>query len=132
MLEILLMSSFMVIVNHIVLPTLAMPDVHTVKKRLLKAMQDYQKNIVSGNVNGVSRSDIENQSPSNIRKRTKNEDSIKNNHNFHDSDGDADGQSIIKSEFNASEYFYLSFKIAQHYESSLRAAKIILRYSTPW
>jgi len=107
----------------------------------LKAMNDYQKNLAAGKNVGVSKPDVENQSPSKQRMYNNNinyQENISANSNDNtntkaDNDNDDVAEKdIILSEFNAAEYLYISFQIAHHYKSSLRAAKVILRYSTPW
>jgi hypothetical protein len=111
--EIVVVSSLVVLFMHVLVPSVVMRDVSKIKKRLLHSLQQYHQKMQSGDLK------------SDVAKRTGDDGD-------EDSDESADEESIKKPEdFNAASYLFVSYKMATRF-SDLKVAKVIREFHTAW
>jgi len=103
--EILIVSSFLVLVQHIVIPSLVMEDVRKVKKRVVN-------DIISFKSNAKNRA-------YSVLPRRRNTASTRRE----------SATSVQK--LNAAKYLYVSWRIAKFYPN-LPQSSMVTRFSTPW
>lgn len=100
--EVLLISTVMALVTHVVIPSVIMKDVTMIKKKLLENFRDYYQRSRDG-------------SSSRAEERTEG----------------AEEQKDKQSTFNAARYLFVSSRLAMAHPE-LREAKVIAHFSTPW
>lgn len=116
LMEVFVISTLMVYVNHFLMPSLAMRDVQKVKQKLRKTILDFRTSIKrNGTIKHVSESETE---------------------IYNDKRVDASPFTLASSKndcdvFNVADYFFVSNRVAKKYPSLL-ASKIILQFTSPW
>jgi hypothetical protein len=147
--EVLLVSSSMVFITHVLIPSFAMSDVSKIKKRLLTSLQDYHKKMALrererertgmdlSSTSDVHEEKVDSSSDSDFEEdldavkdkgkmeKTKQKRSKKN---FNEADPERIKET---TKFNAAKYLFLSYKMAHAYPE-LKIAQIISEFSTPW
>ena len=114
--EIVIVSSLVVLLMNVLVPSVIMRDVGKIKKRLLASLQQYHEKMQSQEnktalVSVLARS---------------------GGHSDGESEISGDEESIKRAEdFNASRFLFVSFKMAKRFPE-LKVAKIIREFSTPW
>jgi hypothetical protein len=107
MLDIVIVSSFTVLITHMVIPAITMRDVRKIRGKLVESFAAYQQKIVEdrqlGHI-GDSGSKLNSSSINHIN----------------------DNKS-----FNAANILFLSHRVANEF-ASLRVAQIIVQFKTPW
>ncbi len=116
--EVILVSSAMVFVTHVLIPSFVMSDVSKIKQRLLTSLQDYHKKMAKKERDGQL-------SLTNRKGQRDRNDSMAD-----ESESDQD-QEVDPTDFNAAKFLFLSYKMARRYPE-LKIAQIISEYSTPW
>lgn len=106
--EVIVISTAMVLLMHIMLPAMLMKDVQCVREKLTQSIEQYhEKLVVQQSPNAASNDSNSKQKKS--KKPKANE--------FY--------------EFNAAKYLFVSYRLAQEFPS-LTIAKVILQYSSSW
>ena len=111
--EIIVVSSLIVMLMNVLVPSVIMRDVHKIKKRLLASLEQYHAKMKSN--------------------PELHQEEIQPIVNREDSDNNEDEESIKHNPntFNASQYLFVSVKLAKRYPD-LKVAKIIREYYTSW
>jgi hypothetical protein len=134
LLDIVLISTVMVIFMHVLLPSLIMRDVGKIKKKMIESIEQFYETLGKNNneTNGkTERKSTEDDDEENNdekeqlhRKKQKKlldkKTAIKPRQEDH-----------MKTTFNAAKYLFLSYRLASIYPD-LKASQIILSYSSPW
>jgi hypothetical protein len=110
--EIVFVSSFMVIVSHIVMPFCIMGDLHKIKHKLLQNINAYRISLRRNEGGSTSSAYAVTTSTTAHGSRRK-------------------GATSVPVVFNAAKYLFLSIRVAEKYQD-LKVAKIITNFSTPW
>jgi low affinity Fe/Cu permease len=139
LLDIVLISTVMVIFMHVLLPSLIMRDVGKIKKKMIESIEQFyetlEKNKIALNGKPERKSteddetEVSHEKDQLHRKKEKKLDIT-------------DKKKIIKSRqedqkmtalpaFNAAKYLFLSYRMASIYPD-LKTSQIILSYSSPW
>jgi sugar lactone lactonase YvrE len=159
-LDIVLISTLMVIFMHVLLPSLIMRDVGKIKKKVTESIHEFYEKMdqekekkekekekqVREQKKGDSDSE-ENDSfdgkedhyddsdydPLHLtkRKRNRNNRSPKNENKKQEPDETKNNKKKDNAFFNAAKYLFLSYRMAEQYPA-LKASQIILQYSSPW
>ncbi|RYH16321.1 hypothetical protein EON65_30275 [archaeon] len=102
--EILLVSTCMVLIMHVLVPSMIMKDVQAIKVKLMDSLVQYHRQ-------------------------------LQNEHEAHQTEAGSNlskqKQELTSSVFNAAEYLFVSYRLAQAFPH-LRTAKIIAHYQTVW
>jgi hypothetical protein len=145
--EVLLVSSAMVLITHVLIPSFAMSDVSKIKKRLLTSLQDYHKKMMlrererertAMGLSSISDVHEEQEDSSNDDSDLEEDlDGVKGEGRIEKTkrkrfNNEADSERIKDAtKFNAAKYLFLSYKMAHAYPE-LKIAQIITEFSTPW
>jgi hypothetical protein len=118
LLDILLISTLMVIFMHVLLPAFIMRDVGKIQKKVTESIHQFYENLEKKkegkNKQDEKESELHKMKPKKgITEKEKQE------------------KARISSPFNAVKYLFLSYRLASLYPD-LKAAQIILSYSSPW
>jgi sugar lactone lactonase YvrE len=136
-LDIVLISTLMVIFMHVLLPSLIMRDVGKIKKKMIESIErfyekmdnngkekekneEYQKDGRGQDEEDKEEEQDEHEQPLHLKKKKKKNSS----------------HQLVKDEkkttvFNAAKYLFLSYHMAELYPD-LSASQLILQYSSPW
>ncbi len=101
--EIMVISTAMVILMHILLPAMLMKDVQSVREKLTQSLEQYHHKLFE------QRNDSPDTKDKKKKKKTKN----------------------AFEEFNAAKYLFVSYRLANEFPK-LTISKVILQYSSPW
>jgi hypothetical protein len=122
LIEIFLVSTSMVLMMHVMLPSLIMGDVKQIKYKLVDSLVKYHEELTAAQHN----------------KRDKHHHryNVKENNAKQDNEEEHDDAKHLTSNnnnntFNAAEYLFISHRLAKDF-LHLKIAKIILRYHTVW
>jgi hypothetical protein len=137
LLDIVLISTVMVIFMHVLLPSLIMRDVGKIKKKMIESIERFYESI------GKEKKEEDGNRKSE-RKSTEDDDDNEDNNEkdqLHRKKQmkPLNKEKIVKSgqedkimpAFNAAKYLFLSYRLASIYPD-LKASQIILSYSSPW
>jgi hypothetical protein len=160
-LDIVLISTLMVIFMHVLLPSLIMRDVGKIKKKVTESIKEFYEKMDQEKENEKEKQLKEREKKDDSE--TKHDDNNRNNSFIGKGYGDSEGQlhlskrrrrttknrskkrpeidessetdSIVDRKttraFNAAKYLFLSYRMAEQYPD-LKASQIILQYSSPW
>jgi hypothetical protein len=101
--EIFIVSTAICYFTHFVLPSIIARDLQKVKQKLVDTIRDYQDGLRAKETRGEGNNE----------------------------DEEAEKDDKESTRFNAAKYFFVSYRIAQQHPS-LREAKIINKFSSPW
>jgi sugar lactone lactonase YvrE len=138
-LDIVLISTLMVIFMHVLLPSLIMRDVGKIKKKVTESIHEFYEK--------MDQEKEEKEKEKHMRD-LKNDDSDREDDDSFDGKedhGDYDSLHLTKRKihnknknkkknnaiFNAAKYLFLSYRMAEQFPD-LKASQIILHYSSPW
>ncbi len=110
-LEILVISSFAVMLTHVLIPAITMKDVSNIKKKLMENVMTYYQTMAQ-----------EHQSHGDHAKLNVASSSVP---------GSVVAKARRPEDFNAAEYLFLSYRLAELYPE-LKVSKIIKHFHTPW
>jgi hypothetical protein len=111
--EIIIISSVVVFVMQVLIPSIVMKDVSKIRKRLLDSLQQYHHKMIS---------DEQKKLEYNVREQ-KGDDSS--------SSSSSEDENDSKEVFNAAKYLFTSYKLANRFPE-VKVAKIIQAFQTPW
>ncbi len=106
--EILVISTAMVLLMHIMLPAMLMKDVQSVRDKLTQSIEQYHQRLNARQA----------------KYATNGQEGKVDGDDSEESDDES-------SEFNAAEYLFVSYRLAKEF-SKLTISKIILQYKSPW
>ena len=119
--EIIVVSTVTVLITHIAIPSMVLKDVVKIRQHLSESinkyfehLQEQQQNTVAGKVGAMYH-----------RMSLRLGGNSKKSHESLSSD------IVTGTSFNAAEYLFLSYRVAQLYPE-LKVAKVIREFSTPW
>jgi low affinity Fe/Cu permease len=127
LLDILLISTLMVIFMHVFLPAIIMRDVAKIQKKVTESIHEFYENLEKKKEERVSgKSETthydEEEEESGLHKKSS-KTAI--------TDREKPEEGTTTYPFNAVKYLFLSYRVASLYPD-LKAAQIILSYSSPW
>jgi low affinity Fe/Cu permease len=157
LLDIVLISTLMVIFMHVLLPSLIMRDVGKIKNKITESIKEFYVKM-----DQEKEKEIEIEKPLKDQKKKKKYDSDDGNNSFDGKEDDSDDSDYDllhltrlrssrsklsqkdenrkqtetegyfgNNNFNAAKYLFLSHRMAEQYPD-LKASQIILQYSSPW
>jgi hypothetical protein len=127
LLDIVFISTFMVIFMHVLLPSMIMRDIGEIKEKVRGNIQSfYEKKLIETKENERKEAEeaINEGKPLHLKKRGRSNSKLRKMEGENPSETDC-------VSFNSVKYLFLSFRLAELYPT-LPASQIILQYSSPW
>ena len=112
--EVIVVSSFMVCFMHVFIPTITMKDVNKIRTKLIDSVAKYHRLMADKDKHQLS-----------------SKEKLKDGHLIEDEAKGDLGEEIDPEEFNAAKYLFLSYRLANMYPD-LKVSQIIRQFSTPW
>jgi phosphate/sulfate permease len=125
-LEIVLISTSMVIFMHIFLPSLIMKDVMKIRKRLLESINDYYEAMEAEN----EEEELDDDASSDEDEIRKSEQK-RNKPRKLQITTNKQKKEVPEKTFNAAKYLFISYRLAMTFPE-LKASQIILQFTSPW
>ena len=122
-LDIIVVSFCIVTVMHVMIPWIAMADIHKVRQKLLDSINNF--NLM------VQDKQQQQQHLEYVDKSFVDEYNDNNDSDSSDSENDNTVDRKKAMQFNAAEHFFVSNRLAQKFPS-LQVSELILQFSTPW
>eukprot|EP01038_Epipyxis_sp_PR26KG_P010901 gene10901-14632_t len=120
--DLFLVSSMMVIITHVLIPSIVMKDIGQIKQRLLDTLVDYREKIKSSNNNHNDNSNNESINQSMAEAKTM---------DYKNRNTDLLGIEDEDKTFNAAKYLFVSYRLAKRFPN-IQEARVISHFSTPW
>jgi hypothetical protein len=139
-LDIVLISTLMVIFMHVLLPSLIMRDVGKIKRKITESIKEFYEKMDQDKVKDTDKYDPDGNTdekqdyfddsdcdPLHKAKQTRN----KSEGRIQQEQTEENSEKKNSVVFNAAKYLFLSYRMAEQYPD-LQASQIILQYSSPW
>jgi hypothetical protein len=123
LLDIVFISTFMVIFMHVLLPSMIMRDIGKIKEKVRGNIQSFYEKKLNEAKEDDEKSQVEGERSLHLKKRGRNKNTtslVKDKHS-----------EMNCVSFNSVKYLFLSFRLAELFPE-LPASQIILQYSSPW
>jgi predicted Holliday junction resolvase-like endonuclease len=143
LLEILLISTGMVVFMHIFLPSLILTDVAQIKKKMTETINNYYESLIieeekKQDETSGGRDDEEEEENLSVKKKEKRQSQEIEKEKEKEKQSKSQGKGIIVVKatdeiqpFNAAKFLFLSFRLASIFPE-LKASQIVLQFSSPW
>jgi hypothetical protein len=128
LLDIVFISTFMVIFMHVLLPSMIMRDIGEIKEKVRGNIQSfYEKKLLETKENEKKETEeeINDSKPLHLKKRGRSHSKLRK------TEVETPSETTDCVSFNSVKYLFLSFRLAELYPT-LPASQIILQYSSPW